>query len=213
MSHYSDAEERAHALSHGIGLGASLVALPWLVVTAAQHGDVWRLVGGAVFGVSAIVMLGASTLYHRAREPLAKAFLRAVDHSSIYLLIAGTYTPFTISVMRGASGWTLFGVAWAIAAIGILARTTGIIRVRGLSTVIYLVMGWMGALAFRQMWASLSSVQFGWLVAGGLAYTLGVPFYAWKGRPYMHAIWHLFVLAGVGCHFVAILSLMSAPAH
>ena len=207
---YSLAEERLHALTHGAGLVASLVGLVWLAVVATRFGDGWRLLGGIAFASSAATLFLASTLYHSATEPLAKARLRAFDHSAIYVLIAGSYTPFTISVLRGPWGWGMFAAVWAMAISGVVIRTTGIIRLRGLSTVLYLLMGWMCIVGIGPLSRSLTPAQLHWLIAGGVVYTVGVPFYVSKGRPYMHAIWHLFVLAGVGCHAVAIASLMRA---
>jgi len=206
---YSSGEELAHSVTHGIGAVASVVAIPLLVVTAALHGDAARLVGGVAFGVTALLMFSTSTLYHAARRPRAKTVLRTLDHSAIYLLIAGTYTPFTIGVMRGSVGWTLFGVVWTLAVVGILAKLTGRLRIPMLSVALYVALGWIGMFGIRQLSAGLTAAQLDWLVAGGIVYTLGVPFYVWKRRPYAHAIWHLFVLAGVGCHFMAVLGVMS----
>ncbi len=207
---YSPGEERLHVLSHGAALVASLVALVWLATVAALHGDLWRLVGGVAFAASAATLFLASTLYHAATEPLARARLRAFDHSAIYLLIAGSYTPFTISVLRGPWGWGMFAAVWAMAIAGVVVRTTGIIRLRGLSTALYLLMGWMCIVGIGPLSRSLTPSQLHWLIAGGLMYTAGVPFYVRKDRPYTHAVWHLFVIAGVGCHAVAVASLMRA---
>lgn len=206
---YSTGEEIAHSVTHGIGAVASLAAIPLLVVTAALHGDALRLVGGIAFGVTALLTFGTSTLYHAARGPRTKTVLRTLDHSAIYLLIAGTYTPFTIGVMRGSVGWTLFGTVWTLAVVGILAQVTGRLRIPLLSAALYVAIGWIGMLGIKQLSAGLTSAQLAWLVAGGIIYTLGVPFYVWKRRRYAHAIWHLFVLAGVGCHFMAVLGVMS----
>jgi hemolysin III len=135
--------------------------------------------------------------------------LRRLDHSAIYLLIAGTYTPFTIGVVRGSLGWSLFGIVWALAIVGVIVKLTGaMLRIRWASTLIYVVIGWIGIVACKQLWNNLTATQFGWMLAGGLCYTGGVPFYLWKSRPYAHVVWHLFVLGGVACHFVAILSLI-----
>lgn len=207
---YSIGEEIAHSVTHGIGVVASCAAIPLLVVTAALHGDAYRLIAGIAFGVTALLMFGTSTLYHAVQRPRAKAILRTLDHSAIYLLIAGTYTPFTIGVMRGSVGWTLFGVVWTLAVAGIAAKVSGRLRIPMLSTALYVAIGWIGVLGIKQLSASLTAVQLTWMLAGGALYTCGVPFYAWKRRPYAHAVWHLFVLAGVGCHFAAVLSLMSA---
>jgi len=206
---YSTGEEIVHSVTHGFGAIASLAAIPLLVVTAALHGDALRLVGGIAFGVTALLMFGTSTLYHAARGPRVKAALRTLDHSAIYLLIAGTYTPFTIGVMRGSVGWTLFGTVWTLAVVGILAKVTGRLRIPMLSAALYVAIGWIGMFGIRQLSAGLTPAELAWLVAGGVIYTCGVPFYVWKRRPYAHAVWHVFVLAGVGCHFMAVLGVMS----
>jgi hemolysin III len=206
---YSPSEELAHSVTHAIGVVACLAALPLLIVTAALHGDARRLVGGVAFGATALLMFATSTLYHSARAPRAKALLRTLDHSAIYLLIAGTYTPFTIGVMRGSVGWTLFATVWTLALVGIGAKLSGRLRIPGLSAALYVAIGWIGMFGIRELSAGLTPLELGWLVAGGLVYTCGVPFYVWKRRPYAHAVWHLFVLAGVGCHFVAVLGVMS----
>ena len=167
------------------------------------------MVGGIAFGITALLMFGTSTLYHAARDSQVKALLRTLDHSAIYLLIAGTYTPFTIGVMRGSVGWALFGTVWALAAVGVLAKISGRLRIPMLSAALYVAIGWIGLIGIKQLSASLTTVQLAWLIAGGVIYTCGVPFYVWKRRPYAHAVWHLFVLAGVGCHFVAVLGVMA----
>ena len=209
---YSPGEEVAHWLTHGVGILASLVAIPMLAVTAAVAGDAWRLTSGVIFGASALLLFTTSVLYHAVRAPRAKARLRLLDHSAIYLLIAGSYTPFTLGVMRGTWGWTLFGIVWGLAAVGILAKTTLGVRFHLASTLMYLAMGWIGVVAARPLMHALTSHEIAWIVAGGLAYTAGVPFYLWKSRRYTHAAWHVFVLAGVACHFVAVLSVMSPGA-
>jgi len=207
---YSLGEEIAHSVTAALGVAAMLVGIPWLIVTAALHGGAARILGAAAFSVGALLMFGTSTLYHSARRPDLKAVLRKLDHSAIYILIAGTYTPFTIGVVRGSLGWTLFGVVWTLAVFGISVKMSGGLRIPILSTLLYLVIGWIGIVAFKQLSANLTTAQFAWIVAGGLSYTGGVPFYLWKRQKYTHAVWHLFVLGGVACHFVAIMSLMSA---
>lgn len=207
---YSPNEEIAHIVTAGIGVAAMLVAIPWLIMTATLRGGAWRIIGAIAFGIGALLMFGTSTLYHAVRSPGPKAVLRKLDHSAIYLLIAGTYTPFTIGVVRGSLGWTLFGVVWALAALGVLAKMTGALRIPVLSTVLYLVIGWIGVVAAKQLYLSLSAAQLAWVIAGGLCYTAGVPFYLWKRQPYAHLVWHLFVLGGVACHFIAIASLLGA---
>jgi len=189
-----------------------LLAIPWLVTRAAENDGAWRVIGALAFGCGALMMFTTSAFYHAARRPAAKAVLRRLDHSAIYLLIAGTYTPFTIGVIGGTFGWSLFGIVWGLAILGVIAKLAGgMLRIPVLSTLLYIVIGWIGIVAFRQLWHNLTASQFAWMVAGGLCYTAGVPFYLWKRRPYAHVIWHLFVLGGVGCHFVAIFSLLSMP--
>lgn len=208
----SEREERAHWLTHAAGIAASLVAIPWLLVVAASSGDPWRVVSGAIFGVSALLLFSASVAYHAAAAPLVKSRLRVLDHSAIYLLIAGSYTPFTIGVLRGTWGWTLFGIVWGLALAGILAKTVLGPRFRIASTLLYLGMGWVGVVAAQPLMEALDGWTLAWIVAGGLVYTAGVPFYLWKDRPHTHALWHLFVLGGAACHFVAVLSVMARPA-
>jgi hemolysin III len=208
---YTAPEELAHTVTHAIGLVASLVAIPWLVLEAAPHGDGWRLAGGLTFGISALMLFTTSCLYHGIKSIRLKGVMRTLDHSAIFLLIAGTYTPFTIGVMRGAWGWSLFGVIWAMAVLGVVGKLTLGFRYPRLSTFMYLGMGWAAVIAIKPLADSLTPAQLGWLLAGGLFYTLGVPFYVWKGRRYTHAVWHVFVLAGVACHFVAVLGMMAPP--
>lgn len=207
---YSRKEEIAHVATHALGIVASIVAIVWLLVAATSNGaSAWRATGGVIFGASALLLFTTSVLYHGSTSPQLKPRLRLLDHSAIYVLIAGTYTPIALGVLGGTWGWTLFGAVWAIALLGIVAKTVLGFRFQVSSTVLYLAMGWIGVLLAKPLLATLSQHELTWIVAGGLAYTLGVPFYAWKGRPYMHAVWHLFVLAGVTCHFVAVLSVMT----
>lgn len=205
---YTPLEEKLHASIHGAGFLAGLVAMPWLLQLALSGADRWRVLGAVVFSVSAMLVFATSTLYHRATDPAARQRWRTLDHAAIYLLIAGTYTPFTIGVLRSAWGWSLFAVVWGIAALGILAKTTVGFRYPRLSTALYLAMGWAGIVAIKPMRESLSDVTLEWLLAGGLLYTLGVPFYVWKSRHYTHAVWHLMVLGGVCCHFMAVRSVL-----
>ena len=208
---YTNREELAHSLTHGSGVAASLTIIPWLIIAAASRGDAWRLVGGAIFGVSALLVFTTSTLYHSVVAPRAKRILRTLDHCAIYLLIAGTYTPFTIGVLRGAWGWTLFGLIWAMAVLGITAKLTIGVRFPKLSTLLYVGMGWLGLIAVRTLMGSLTHAESLWLLAGGLAYTAGVPFYLWKAQRYTHSVWHVLVLVGASCHFAAVLDVMTAP--
>jgi hemolysin III len=204
---YSRNEELAHTLTAGLGIVACAIAIPWLAWAAA--GDTLRLAGAMVFGATALAMFTTSVIYHWERSPERKLRLRKLDHSAIYLLIAGTYTPFTLVAMQGAWGWSLFGVIWTLAVLGVVAKTTVGFRYPRLSTFLYLGMGWLIVVAIKPMRESLDGTEIAWIIAGGLLYTGGVPFYIWKSKRYTHAVWHLFVLGGVACHFVAVLSLVS----
>jgi hemolysin III len=203
---YSRSEELAHTLTAGLGIVACAIAIPWLAIAAA--GDSLRLAGAMVFGVTALAMFATSVIYHWEASPERKQRLRTLDHSAIYLLIAGTYTPFTLVAMQGTWGWTLFGVVWTLAVLGVVAKTTVGFRHPRLSTALYLGMGWLIVVAIKPLRETLTPTEFAWIAAGGLLYTGGVPFYIWKSRPYTHAVWHLFVLGGVACHFAAVLSLV-----
>lgn len=196
-------EELANALTHGVGALAGAVGALVLVIGAALHGDIWQVVSSAVFGASLVLLYTASTLYHAARDPRTKARLQVLDHCAIYLLIAGSYTPFTLIALRGGWGWSLFGVAWALAVAGVIFKLFFTGRFPRLSTGIYIGMGWMAVVAAVPMLQNLSAATLGWLVAGGVTYTAGTVFYH-NRRPYAHAIWHLFVLAGSVCHFIAV---------
>ena len=198
------AEEVANALTHGVGLLASLVALPVLVVTALARGDALLVMGFSVFGATLVALYAASTIYHALPPSRAKQLFRVVDHVAIYLLIAGSYTPFTFGVLRGAWGWTLSGIVWSLAVVGILLKTTVGFRFPRLSTVLYLTMGWVAVVAFKPLAAELPVAGLPWIVAGGLLYTGGVVFYQRDYRMWHHTVWHLFVLAGSACHFVAV---------
>lgn len=206
-------EELANSFTHGIALLASVAAIPLLVVAARGPRDAWQLVGGLVFGVTLVMLYLASTLYHAAPDGRAKQLLRVVDHSAIYLLIAGTYTPFTLGVLRGAWGWTLLAVIWVIAAIGITAKWTFGFRFPRVSTALYLAMGWLIVIAIQPLVTHVSAAGLAWIVAGGVCYTGGVVFYVNDQRiRFGHAIWHLFVVAGSACHFFAVFGHAASPA-
>ncbi|MBI5506804.1 MAG: hemolysin III family protein [Deltaproteobacteria bacterium] len=200
------AEEVANSITHGVALLASLLALPILIVVDARRHDPWQIVGGVIFGVSLVLLYAASTVYHALPESRAKEVWRVLDHSAIYLVIAGTYTPFTLGALRGPWGWSLLALVWTLAAAGIVFKSTLGFRFPHLSTGVYLLMGWMGVLAAGPMLAHVDTSGIAWLVAGGLSYTLGVVFFAWEGLLFGHTIWHLFVAAGSTCHFVAVIS-------
>lgn len=197
-------EEIANALTHGLGVVASVAGGAVLIVLAALVGGPWQVVGAAVFTASLILMYAASTAYHAARSPRLKRRLRLLDHCAIYVLIAGSYTPFTLGALRGPWGWSLFGVIWGLALAGLLFKLYFLGRFPRTSTAIYLLMGWLVVVAAVPMARLLTPLTLGWLVAGGLAYTLGTAFYHARRMPYAHAIWHLFVLAGSVCHGVAV---------
>jgi hemolysin III len=209
-STYTEREEFIHRLTHWAGIVGSLIAIPWLAWTAARHGDSWRMVSGLVFALSALLLFVTSVRYHTTLDPGEKQRRRRMDHSAIYVLIAGTYTPFVLGILRGSWGWALFGLIWTLAVLGIAMKVSRLgFRFHKTSVALYLLMGWLIVVAARPLMQNLTSFELGWLIAGGLCYTLGVPFYLWKGQPYSHAIWHAFVLGGVTCHFIAVLSVMS----
>lgn len=196
-------EELASALTHGAGLVASAAGAAVLIVLSALRGDAWSIVGTSIFGATLVVLYAASTLYHASRSAKARARLQVFDHCAIYLLIAGTYTPFTLVGLRGGWGWALFGVIWGLAVAGVVFKLFFTGRFPRLSTGIYLGMGWLVLVAAVPMVRLLPATALAWLVAGGLAYTAGTAFYHSRRR-YAHAVWHLFVLAGSVCHFVAV---------
>lgn len=197
-------EEIANSVSHGAGFLAALAALPVLVLAALPRGTLAAVGAGVFAGTMALLYL-TSTLYHALPPNRAKRLFQLLDHGAIYLLIAGTYTPFTLGVLRGPWGWTLFGLVWALAAAGIIYKAWGGVRHPRFSTGLYLAMGWLALVAARPLWLHVPAWGLFWLVAGGLAYTAGVGFYAASRLPYRHFVWHLFVLVGTGCHFVAVL--------
>lgn len=201
-------EEIANGITHGLGAVLSIAGLVVLVVLAALYGTVWHIVSFSIFGASLIILYTASTLYHSIQIPQVRPILRIIDHSAIFLLIAGTYTPFLLTELRGPWGWTLFGLVWGIALLGIFYKIFFIGKWEVISTLAYVGMGWLCVIAFKQMLATLPPHALAWLVAGGIVYTIGVLFYAIKKIPYNHAIWHLFVLGGSMCHFFAVSALV-----
>ena len=198
-------EEIANAISHGVGLLAAMVAAPFLIYAAAQRGELMGIVGASIFAATTILLYLSSTIYHSLPRNGAKRLFQVFDHISIFLLIAGTYTPFTFGVLRGTMGWTVFGLIWGTAIFGIVTKLVPRLRHSKLSLLLYLGMGWMVVLVIRPLWQHLPLTTFLWLIAGGLAYTGGVVFYAADKMRYGHFIWHLFTIAGTACHFVAIL--------
>lgn len=202
---YSVREEIVHSAIHGFGICLSIAGLAALLVTARRTGDVWDILASAVYGVTLILLYLASTLYHGIPHPGAKRVLRVLDHSAIYLLIAGTYTPFTLVSLRGPWGWTLFGLIWGLAILGIVLKVAAIGRFRKLSLALYIGMGWLVVVALRPLGLAVAHGGLVLLLLGGIAYTSGVVFYVWRRLPYHHAVWHAFVLAGSVFHFFAIL--------
>lgn len=196
-------EEIANSVSHGIGFLAALAAFPLLVLGAFERGAP-AVIGAAVFAATTALLYLTSTLYHALAQNRAKQVFQILDHGAIYLLIAGTYTPFTLGVLRGPWGWTLLGMIWGLAITGVVAKLKWGIRHPRLSTVCYLAMGWLVLAAAKPLWLLVPKWGLFWLVAGGLAYTAGVGFYAARRLRYGHFIWHLFVLCGTACHFVAV---------
>lgn len=202
----SRSEEIANSLSHGAGIVAALVGVPILLIDAARHGDTAFLVGTSLFSASILLLYSSSTIYHALPAGKAKRIFRLLDHCLIYLLIAGTYTPFTLGVLRGAWGWTLFGVIWGLASVGVALRVTGRAVKPAFSTVLYLLMGWVIVIALEPLVARVPTAGLLWLLAGGLFYTAGVLFFAIGSTlRYGHLIWHCFVLAGTACHYFAVL--------
>ena len=198
-------EEIFHSITHGIGSGLSIAGLVILVVLAVLNGDVYQIIGFSIFGASLVLLYLSSTLYHGIQQPRAKHIFKIFDHSAIYLLIAGSYTPFLLVGIRGTTGWTLLVVVWLIALIGITMKVLFIERFQVLSVFMYLAMGWLCVFAFSEMMSSIPIGGIIWLAAGGILYTVGVIFYAMQKIPYMHAVWHFFVLGGSLCHYFAVL--------
>jgi hemolysin III len=199
-------EEIANSLSHGLGLIASLVAAPFLVLHAVQLGDARFIAGASIFAATMVLLYLASTLYHALPVGHAKQVFRIIEHSAIFLLIAGTYTPFTLGVLNGAWGWTLLGLVWGIAVAGVTLKALNRLTHPVLTTSLYLLMGWLIVIAAQPLSERVPVTGLLWLVAGGLAYTLGVVFFALDSRlRYGHFIWHLFVMAGTACHYFAVL--------
>lgn len=202
----SRAEELANSLSHGLALAAALLGGPYLILQAAKRADAALVVGTSIFCATIIALYLASTLYHALPAGKAKRVFRVFDHSSIFLLIAGSYTPFTLGVLRGAWGWALFGVVWGLALAGIVMKSVGKFNRPIFSTGLYLGMGWLVVVAIDPLLTQVSEAGLRWLLAGGLFYTAGVVFYATDARlRFGHLIWHLFVMAGTTCHFFAVL--------
>jgi hemolysin III len=202
---YTLGEEIAHAATHGLGAVLAIIGLTVIVARAALYGDHWHIAGAAVFGATLVLMYTASTLYHSIPLPRAKKVLRIIDHSTIYFLIAGSYTPFTLVTLHGPWGWSLFGVTWGLALVGVVFKIFSTGRYEKLSLAIYLGMGWCIVIAIKPLWRTLEPGGLVLMALGGLAYTGGVAFYVLDHKRYFHAIWHAFVLAGSVLQYFAVL--------
>ena len=199
-------EEMANSVSHGLGLVAAIVGTPFLIIHVARFGDAASIVGASIFAATMLILYLASTLYHSLPVGKAKCVFRVIEHAAIFLLIAGTYTPFILGVLRGAWGWTLFGLVWGLAVAGVAMKTLSRISHPIISTGLYLLMGWLIVIAADPLSARVPASGLLWLVAGGLAYTIGVGFFTFDSRlRYGHFIWHLFVMMGTGFHYFAVL--------
>ncbi|CAH1193798.1 hypothetical protein PAECIP111892_01320 [Paenibacillus auburnensis] len=202
---YSRREEVANAITHGIGTVLSVAALVLLVVFASLKGTAWHVVSFSIYGTTMLLLYLNSTLVHSLREGKAKDLFEFFDHSSIYLFIAGTYTPFLLVAIRGTLGWSLFGIVWGVAMFGVLFKAFFVKKFLFMSTIFYITMGWLIVIAWNPLSASVAGGGMTLLMAGGILYTLGTVFYVWRGFPFHHAVWHLFVLAGSVTHFFAVL--------
>jgi hemolysin III len=198
-------EELANSITHGVGLALAVAGFVVLLVLSIMKGSVWHVVGCSIFGLTLVLAYLASTLYHSLHRSGLRSVLQVLDHSAIYLLIAGTYTPFTLINLRGFWGWTLFGLVWTLALIGIAFKLLHGDRFKVVSTIGYVALGWIAVIAIKPLFAAVPLAGIAWLLAGGLCYTVGVVFFAWKRLPFSHAVWHLFVMAGSICHYFAVL--------
>lgn len=198
-------EEIANSVSHGLGLLAALAVFPVLVVMSVQHGDVAGIIGASVFASTVVLLYLSSTVFHALPASRAKRVFQILDHAAIYFLIAGTYTPFTLGVLRGPWGWTLFGLVWGFAVLGTVIKCLGGVRYTKVSTWVYLAMGWLIVIAADTAWTLVPKWGLFWLLAGGLAYTAGAVFFMAERVRYFHFVWHLFVVAGTASHVVAVL--------
>jgi len=198
-------EEIANSVSHGVGLLAAVAAAPVLVLSAVRQGGAAQIAGASVFAAATVLLYLTSTLYHALPINRAKCVFQVLDRAAIFLMIAGTYTPFTLGVLRGTWGWTLFGLVWSLALAGVVLTAVRGVRYPKLSTCLYLAMGWLILIAVKPLWLRVPAWGLFWLLAGGIAYTVGVVFYAAKRVCYSHFVWHLFVITGTACHFIAVL--------
>lgn len=208
---YTPREELFNSITHGIGALISLAGLVLLIVFSTLYGDPSHIVSCTIFGCTLVMLYTASTLYHSFRKPNLKHIFKILDHSCIYFLIAGTYTPFLLVTLKGRLGWSLFAIIWSLTVIGVLFKVFFIHRFQIISTIAYILMGWIVIFAIKPLVQALPGDGLVLLVCGGLAYTLGTAFYVWKKLPFNHGIWHLFVLGGSACHFFAIMFYVIPP--
>ncbi len=204
VKYYSPREEKINIISHAFGIILSVISLALLIIHAKLHGDTLHVISFGIFGVSLIILYVASTLYHSSKEPKLRKRLRIFDHASIYVIIAGTYTPFTLVTLNGTIGWLLFGISWGFALIGIILKLFFTGKYKLISTLMYVFMGWLIIFAIKPLTANLSSDGLFWLVLGGLSYTIGAILYSIKKIKFNHAIFHILVLIGSGCHFISV---------
>jgi hemolysin III len=202
---YSEGEELANSITHGMGFFIGIAVLVLLVVFSSLRQSAWEVISCSIYGATFILLYLGSTLYHSSRNPRVRRVMKIIDHAAIYLLIAGTYTPYALAPLRGALGWTLFGAMWGCALVGIFFQVFFIGRFKAVSLFSYLFMGWFCVIAVKPLYHELTTAGFVFLAVGGLCYTVGAVFYAWKSLKWSHAIWHLFVLSGSLCHFFSIL--------
>ncbi len=208
VQYCSIGEEIVSGITHGIGALLSIAGLGFLVVCAASYGNAWHIVSFSIFGGTLVVLYVASTLYHSLSTPSAKLVFKKLDHAAIFLLIAGTYTPFMLVNLRGAWGWSLLGVTWTLAGIGITTKSITVTKFRRLSVAMYLCMGWLVLIAIREVLSEVPHKTFVLLLVGGISYSVGVIFYAWRKMPFNHGVWHVFVLCGSVMHYFAVLSIL-----
>jgi len=204
IKYYSPIEEKINIISHAIGFILSIVALVLMVTYASLHGDVWHIVSFSIFGTSLMILYAASTLYHSAKKSKLRSRLKVIDHASIYVLIAGTYTPFTLVTLNGVVGWVIFGISWGLALTGIILKLFFTGKYNLLSTIMYVLMGWVIVFAIKPLINNLPKEGLLWLLAGGIAYTIGAIIYSIKKIKFNHAIFHMFVLIGSFCHFISV---------
>ena len=204
ITYYEPKEERFNVISHAVGLVLSIIALVLLVVYSSVYGSAWHIVSFSIYGASLIVLYSASTFYHYVQNPKLRHRLNIFDHAAIYILIAGTYTPFTLVVLKGWVGWTIFGVSWGIALLGVILKLSFTGKYDKISTVAYVLMGWLIIFAIKPLVGNLPFEGLMWLLAGGISYTVGAILYSIKKIKYNHAIFHIFVLIGSFCHFIAV---------